>query len=137
VSAPPSPSEALSSLAVVASVLLGLAFVVAGGSKLSAGPAWPDQARGLGAPSFVIPVVPWFEIGLGAILIVQLAPVPAGILALVTLVVFTGLIARRLAQGQHPPCACFGAWSAKPLGPGHLVRNGVLIALALVVIVAS
>jgi uncharacterized membrane protein YphA (DoxX/SURF4 family) len=127
----------LSSLAVVASVLLGLAFVVAGGSKVAAGPAWPDQARGLGAPSFVIPVVPWFEIGLGAILIVQLAPVAAGLVALATLLVFTGLIVRRLTQGQHPPCACFGAWSAKPLGPGHLVRNGVLIALALVVIVAS
>jgi uncharacterized membrane protein YphA (DoxX/SURF4 family) len=127
----------LSSLAVVASVLLGLAFVVAGGSKVAAGPAWPDQARGLGAPSFVIPVVPWFEIVLGAILIVQLAPVAAGVIALATLLVFTGLIARRLAQGQHPPCACFGAWSAKPLGPGHLVRNGVLIVLAVVTIAAN
>jgi uncharacterized membrane protein YphA (DoxX/SURF4 family) len=127
----------LSSLAVVASVLLGLAFVVAGGSKLAAGPAWPDQARGLGAPSFVIPVVPWFEIVVGAILIVQLAPVAAGVVALATLLIFTGLIARRLAQGQHPPCACFGAWSAKPLGPGHLVRNGVLIVLAVVTIAGS
>ncbi len=34
---PPSTSEALSSLAVVASVLLGVAFVVAGGSKIAAG----------------------------------------------------------------------------------------------------
>ncbi len=127
----------MSSLAVVASVLLGLAFVVAGGSKVAAGPAWPEQARGLGAPSFVIPVVPWFEIGLGAVLIVQLAPVAAGVVALATLLVFTGLIARRLAQGRHPPCACFGAWSAKPLGPGHLVRNGVLIVLAVVTVTAS
>jgi uncharacterized membrane protein YphA (DoxX/SURF4 family) len=127
----------LSSLAVVASVLLGLSFVVAGGSKVAAGQAWPEQARGLGAPSFVIPVVPWFEIVLGAILIVQLAPLAAGVVALATLLVFTGLIARRLAQGQHPPCACFGAWSAKPLGPGHLVRNGVLIVLAVVTIAAS
>ena len=127
----------MSSIAVVASVLLGLAFVVAGGSKVAAGPAWPEQARGLGAPSFVIPVVPWFEIVLGAILIVQLAPVAAGVVALATLLVFTGLIARRLAQGRHPPCACFGAWSAKPLGPGHLVRNGVLILLAVVTIAAG
>jgi uncharacterized membrane protein YphA (DoxX/SURF4 family) len=126
----------LSTLAVVASVLLGLAFVVAGGSKVAAGAAWPEQARGLGAPSFVIPVVPWFEIVLGAILIVQLAPVAAGVVALATLLVFTGLIVRRLAQGRHPPCACFGAWSAKPLGPGHLVRNGVLILLAVVTIAA-
>ena len=84
----------------------------------------------------MIPVVPWFEIVLGAILIVQLAPVAAGVVALATLLVFTGLIVRRLAQGRHPPCACFGAWSAKPLGPGHLVRNGVLILLAVVTIAA-
>jgi uncharacterized membrane protein YphA (DoxX/SURF4 family) len=127
----------LSSLAVVASVLLGLAFVVAGGSKVAAGRAWPEEARGLGAPSFVIPVVPWFEIVVGASLIVQLAPVVAGGVALVTLLIFTGLIARRLAQGQHPPCACFGAWSAQPIGPGHLVRNAVLILLAVVTIAAN
>jgi uncharacterized membrane protein YphA (DoxX/SURF4 family) len=127
----------LSSLALVASVLLGIAFVVAGGSKVAAGPAWPEQALGLGAPPFVIPLVPWFEIVLGAILIVQLAPAPAGVVALATLLIFTGLIVRRLAQGQHPPCACFGAWSAKPLGPGHLVRNGILIVLAVVTIVGS
>jgi uncharacterized membrane protein YphA (DoxX/SURF4 family) len=127
----------LSSLAVVTSILLGLAFVVAGGSKVAAGQAWPEQARGLGAPSFVIPVVPWFEIVVGAVLIVQLAPVAAGVVALVTLVIFTGLIALRLAQGRHPPCACFGTWSAKPIGPGHLVRNGVLILLAVVTIAAG
>jgi uncharacterized membrane protein YphA (DoxX/SURF4 family) len=127
----------LSSLAVVTSILLGLAFVVAGGSKVAAGQAWPEQARGLGAPSFVIPVVPWFEIVVGAVLIVQLAPVAAGVVALVTLLIFTGLIALRLTQGRHPPCACFGTWSAKPIGPGHLVRNGVLILLAVVTIAAG
>ncbi len=135
-SEPPSTSESLSSLAVIASVLLGAAFLVAGGSKIAAGEAWPEQARGLGAPSFVIPVLPWFEIVLGAALVAQVAPVPVAVVALVTLVAFTALIARRLAQGAHPPCACFGAWSAKPLGAGHLVRNGVLILLAVVVIAA-
>ncbi len=80
--------------------------------------------------------MPWFEIVLGAVLVVQVAPIPAAVIALVTLVAFTGLIVRRLAQGEHPPCACFGAWSAKPLGPGHLVRNGVLMLLAVIVIAA-
>jgi uncharacterized membrane protein YphA (DoxX/SURF4 family) len=126
----------LSSLAVVASVLLGIAFLVAGGSKIAAAEAWPVQARGLGAPLFVIPVLPWFEIVLGALLVVQVAPIPVAVVALITLVAFTGLIVRRLAQGEHPPCACFGAWSAKPLGPGHLVRNGVLMLLAVIAIAA-
>ena len=53
------------------------------------------------------------------------------------LVVFTVLIGVASSQGRHPPCACFGAWSAKPIGPGHLVRNGVLIVLGVVSLVAN
>jgi hypothetical protein len=44
--------------AVVASVVVGVAFVVAGASKLAAGPSWPVQARGLGAPDWSIGLVP-------------------------------------------------------------------------------
>ena len=54
----------------------------------------------------------------------------AGLVALLLLGSFTALIVRRLAEGKRPPCACFGAWSAKPLGAGHVVRNGALIVLA-------
>ncbi|MET0908849.1 MAG: MauE/DoxX family redox-associated membrane protein [Ilumatobacteraceae bacterium] len=117
-------------VAVVASIVLGVAFVVAGGSKIAAGPSWPTQARGLGAPDWTVPFVPWVEIVVGAALIAQfLRPWPA-VVALALLIAFTALIGRALAQGRHPPCACFGAWSAKPIGPGHLVRNGALIVLA-------
>ena len=126
----------MSSLAVVASILLGIAFLVAGGSEIAAGEAWPAQARGLGAPSFVIPVLPWFEIVLGALLVMQVVPVLAAATALVVLVLFTALIARRLVQGQHPPCACFGTLSTKPLGRGHVVRNVAFMALAVAALVA-
>jgi uncharacterized membrane protein YphA (DoxX/SURF4 family) len=119
-----------------ASILLGLVFVVSGGSKVAAGPAWPQQARALGAPRSVVPVLPWLEIVLGAVLVVQLAPVVAAAMALVVLAAFTALIVRRLSEGEHPPCACFGAWSAKPLGPGHVVRNVVFMALAVVALFA-
>lgn len=119
----------MNTVAIVASVALGLAFLVAGGSKLAAGAAWPVQAAALGAPRVTIPIVPWVEIAIGASLVVQLfAPIPA-LAAMSLLVVFTALIARRLAAGEHPVCACFGAWSASPIGAGHLVRNGALLAL--------
>jgi len=108
---------------------------VAGGSKLAAGTSWPEQARGLGAPGVVIPVLPWLEVALGAILVVQVASVAAGMAALGLLASFTMLIVRRLSLGEHPPCACFGAWSAAPLGWGHVVRNAVLAVLAVVTIV--
>ncbi len=121
----------MSAVGVVASILLGLVFLVSGGSKIAAGPAWPEQARALGAPMFVVPVLPWVEIVLGAILAMQLAPMVAAAAALVLLVGFTALIVRRLMQGRHPPCACFGSWSAKPLGAGHVARNAGFIVLAI------
>jgi uncharacterized membrane protein YphA (DoxX/SURF4 family) len=126
----------MSAVGLVASILLGLVFLVSGASKLAAGPAWPEQARALGAPSFVVPVLPWFELVLGAVLVMQLAPTLAAAAALVVLVGFTALLLRRLAEGRHPPCACFGAWSSKPLGRGHVVRNLGFIALAAVALLA-
>lgn len=120
----------MSAVGLVASILLGVVFLVSGGSKLASGSAWPEQARGLGAPSFVVPVLPWFEIVLGAVLVTQLVPTFAAAAALLVLAAFTVLILRRLAEGQRPPCACFGAWSAKPLGRGHVIRNLCFIGLA-------
>ena len=126
----------MSAVGLVASVLLGFVFLVSGGSKIAAGPAWPEQAAGLGAPSIVVPVLPWAEIVLGAILVMQVAPVAAAATALVVLAAFTALIIRRLAQGRHPPCACFGAWSAKPLGAGHVVRNAGFMVLGVLALFA-
>lgn len=115
---------------VVAAIIVGAVFLVAGGSKIASGPEWPVQARGLGAPAVTIPFVPWIEIVIGAVLIVQIARRPAALAALVVLVTFTALLGAQLARGHRPPCACFGTWSVKPLGIGHLARNGLLVGLA-------
>jgi hypothetical protein len=124
-------------VSVVASIVVGIALLVAGGAKIAAGPAWPAQARGLGAPAVTIPVVPWVEIVVGALCCVQIAaPWPAAA-ALALLLSFSVLLGARLAQGLHPPCACFGSWSAKPLSWRHLVRNAALMAVAVVAIVAA
>lgn len=116
-------------VSLVASLLLGAAFVVAGASKLAAREAWPAQAVGLGAPFFVVPYVPWVELAVGATLIAQIAePIPA-LVAIMLLLLFSLLIAKRLSEGRRPACACFGAWSAKPIGPEHLARNAALLVL--------
>ncbi|MEP1123469.1 MAG: MauE/DoxX family redox-associated membrane protein [Ilumatobacter sp.] len=116
----------------IAAVLVGVAFVVAGGSKLAARASWPAQARGLGAPAWTVPLVPWVELGIGASLIVQLLRVPMAVAAALLLFVFSALIVRKLAAGEHPPCACFGAWSVRPIGWGHVGRNAALLVLAAV-----
>jgi hypothetical protein len=120
----------MSAVAAAAAIVLGLAFLVAGVAKLAAGRDWPSMAATMGVPATVAAAVPWLELVLGGALVVRLAmPVPA-IAAILLLVAFTVVIARRLAAGGHPPCSCFGAWSARPLGPAHVARNAVLLALA-------
>lgn len=121
----------MSTVSSVAGVVLGLAFVVAGASKLAAGQSWPAQAHGLGAPSVAISPLPWLELAIGAALVAQLAEPWPAVVAIALLVAFSALIARRLAEGRRPPCACFGAWSARPIGPGHLARNFALMVLGL------
>lgn len=128
-------------VATVASVVLGVAFVVAGAAKLASGDQWPVLAAALGVPQIamrvVVPVLPIVEIVVGSGLIVQLWPRALAVLALVMLAGFSVQLARELAGGRHPVCACFGTWSARPLGPSHLVRNGLLAVLAAVVIVGA
>ena len=114
----------------IAAVALGAVFVIAGAAKVALGTAWPAQARAMGAPMPVATVVPGIELIVGAALITRLAmPLPA-LAAIALLVAFSVLIARQLVDGRHPPCACFGAWSHRPLSGGHLVRNAALLVVA-------
>jgi uncharacterized membrane protein YphA (DoxX/SURF4 family) len=122
---------------VVARIALGAVFVVAGASKLSAGRAWPEQARRLGISRPVALVVPWFELALGAMAVVGLVPAVVAAVALGALVAFTAVLVRTLRQGRRPPCACFGAWSARPLGWQHVARNAAFVSLAVVALVTS
>lgn len=120
----------MGAVGVVASVAIGLVFVVAGASKMARGRDWPAQARELGAPAWLTPFVPWWEMVVGALLIVDLvAPWPA-LAAALTLTIFTVLIVVNLRRGHHPQCACFGAWSTAPLGVRHVWRNAGFLALA-------
>ena len=121
-------------VAAAAAVLLGIAMLVAGGGKL-ASPSWPEHARGLGAPAWSVPGVPWIEIGLGALLVVQWSRPLVAAATAALLVVFTVLLVLRLAEGRRPPCACFGGFSTRPIGPWSVVRNVALIGLAIIAIV--
>jgi uncharacterized membrane protein YphA (DoxX/SURF4 family) len=115
---------------VVASVVLGAVFVVSGVTKIAARQQWRAQAADLGVPSFVVGGLPFAELGIGALLVAQIARRPVAIVAAVVLLAFTTLLMVRLSQGRRPPCACFGVLSSKPISWTNLIRNIAFIALA-------
>lgn len=116
-------------VAVVAALLLGAAFVLAGAAKIAMGRRWPAQAKEFGVPWQLAQFVPWWELVVGALLAAQVArPITAWI-AVATLAVFSSMVGLQLLRGQHPPCACFGAWTPKPIGVQTLARNAGLAAL--------
>lgn len=123
---------------IITSSILGVVFLAAGATKLANHARWSTEARALGVPQqldWSMPFLPYVEIALGAALVAQIAPVVFAGIALLLLAAFTLLIARVLAGGRRPSCACFGTWSARPLGRGHIVRNVALMALAIVALV--
>jgi uncharacterized protein YjeT (DUF2065 family) len=123
-------------VAFAAALLTGLVFVVAGVTKMSSPSLWRSQASGLRVPTGVAVVVPYVELALGALLMVQVQRPAMAWVAVAVLLAFSTVLARQLLRGLHPPCACFGSLSARPIGAGTLVRNGVLLAVALVAALA-
>ena len=122
---------------VAASVLLGALFLGAGVTKVANPQQWRAQSAELGVPDAVATVMPYVELSVGALLIAQLARRPVAVVAGLLLIAFTTLLVVRLLQGRRPPCACFGAWTANPIGWSNVARNAAFIALALVVALGS
>lgn len=124
----------MSVVAFLVAVALAATFGMAAGAKLADRPATARGFRALGLPSpYPLAVlVPLMEAVLAGLLLIM-PNVGAGA-AVVLLALFSALIAGRLAQGVHAPCACFGG-SGGPLSWRHLVRNAGLLLAALIVVV--
>jgi len=119
-----------SSWGIAAAVVVAAVFLLAGVLKLARPSEWRAQAVGLGVPRVVANVVPFVEIVVGAALLVQWQRHPVAWVACGLLAAMTALLALRLTQGRRPPCACFGSLSSRPIGAGHLARNTVFMAIA-------
>jgi uncharacterized membrane protein YphA (DoxX/SURF4 family) len=122
-------------IADAASIVLGVVFVVAGASKLAAPRSWTAQAAGLGVPSGPALIVPPLEVVLGGVLVSGWGAPLAIWCALAVLAAFTVVLVVNLARGRRPACACFGAWSASPIGWGHVARNAVFGVIGVVALV--
>lgn len=116
-------------IGVGARLVLGAVFLIAGIAKLR-DDAWPQTARRFGLPPAPATVLPYAELALGALLVVQLRQSAWAALALLAL--FTGVTAAHAARHDDVPCGCFGSASTKPVTWRTVARNVGLCALALV-----
>ena len=119
-------------MAHVARVVLAVTFAFSGIAKLRTWRALPGAMRAFGIPSRAAGaaaiVVPAVELGLAVALVVAWDSNAPVWIAIAVLVVFTALLVR--AAVRHVPCPCFGAVHDEPVGPAAVVRNGVLLAIA-------
>ncbi|HET8589778.1 MAG TPA: MauE/DoxX family redox-associated membrane protein [Nakamurella sp.] len=121
---------------------LAAVFLISGIAKAATPRATAGAAGDLGVPAgwttAIAVLLPAVEILVAGLLV----PTPTAVLGSVAgtalLAAFTVLIAVNLAHGRRPSCACFGALSAQAAISGRtLVRNGVLLAASVTVLVAT
>ena len=115
-----------------AAVALAAIFAIAAVAKLRNLAATERDFIGLGLPraSFFARFVPLAELSIVALLLI--VPPAGAIAALISLAFFTTFLIGRLRAGVHAPCACFGASKAQPISALNVIRNLLLMALAIV-----
>src|SRR5262245_9071898 len=133
-----SRSKVLPVLVVLLRVILGGIFIYAGYLKLR--DPWQLFAASIASyelvPMWMAEIVaktlPWFEVAVGAGMIVgwRLLPAASSGTALL-LVVFNGLVWNAFLRGKEIDCGCFGPGEA--LTWKTLVRDGAMLAGALLV----
>jgi hypothetical protein len=124
--------------------LIAVVFAVSAVGKMRTAPVRLAFRRSLAdmavlptrAVGTVAAAVPILEAAVVVLLVVPPTAALGCLLALALLVTFTTGIAIVLRRGTQAGCLCFGT-TERPYGPRHLVRNGLLAAVALAGAVAS
>jgi peroxiredoxin len=129
------------SAGVVARIVLFAVFMVAGATKLLDRSGIRKALVGFGVPEGLSKPVgialPLAEIAIGFALLPQATAWPATFAAIALLCVFLVVIGINLAKGRKPDCHCFGQIHSAPIGPSTLVLNGVLLAVAAVIVITG
>ena len=129
-------------LDLAARALLGFVMALAVVGKLSSSANWRQFIRSLDSFSWVPrPLRPAIAVAVvvaeAAVTILLVPPsterVGAALGALLLIVLSAALVAARIA-GRDVRCACFGA-DDRPVGAWHLIRNAVLVLVAVAVAV--
>jgi peroxiredoxin len=121
----------------IARLVLVAVFAVAGWAKLSDRPGTRQAVLEFGVPqalarpvAFLLPLA---ELVAAGLLLFSGSAVLGAVGAAVLLGLFIVAIAVSLARGRRPDCHCFGQVHSEPVGAKTLVRNVVLVGVAVFV----
>jgi hypothetical protein len=122
-------------------LILAAVFAVAAVAKLLDRDGARQAVRSFGVPEALAPpvagVLPILELAVAVALVDTTSAVVGAAAAAVLLALFMAGIAVTLARGRQPDCHCFGALHTAAVGRRTLVRDGVLLAAAVVVAAAG
>ncbi len=131
----------MSAAVLLVRLVLAAVLAAAGLAKLADREGTGRAVVDFGVPARFAPPVsvllPLAELGAAALLVVPATARWGGLLALLMLAFFVTAIAVNLAKGRRPDCRCFGQVHSAPAGWSTLVRNAVLAAAAVFVVVAG
>jgi len=131
----------VATVALALRLLLAVVFATAGVGKLldreGSVKALGQFGVGGGAARIGGIALPIAELAVAVALIFPPSATIGAIGATLLLVAFIAGISRALLLGINPDCHCFGQIHSAPAGPSTLVRNGVLAAMALIVLIAG
>lgn len=123
---------------LVIRVLLAAIFAIAGVAKLMDLQGTRTAVAGFGVPerfsTLASIAIPGAELAAAVLIVPASTAVAGGWTAIALLVLFSLAAVTNLVRGRRPKCHCFGQLHSAPIGPGLLVRNAVLIGLAVVIV---
>ncbi|MFV0523173.1 MAG: MauE/DoxX family redox-associated membrane protein [Acidimicrobiales bacterium] len=117
-------------IAHVAAALLAVVLTVAAVAKLVRPRRTRDELAGLGlvaSPALAV-VVPVIELTTAALLVVR--PAWGGVLAFALITAFTAVLVQVIRSGRVARCACFGSLGSEVVSRSGVIRNGLLLVLA-------
>jgi hypothetical protein len=119
-------------LALVARLTLASAFALSAGTKLARSAAFTASLSEFGVPAarLVARLLPPVEGGLAVALVALPRQSWPAFAAIAVLALFTGAVVANLAGGRETPCPCFAAAGGRPVSAATVLRNGLLLALA-------
>ncbi len=129
------------SLTTVGRLVLGLVFAAAAVGKLARRRDGAVDVEAFGVPPRmagpVAALLPVAELAVAGSMLWAPSAVAGAAAGLFLLVLFTCLVGLNLRRGRRPPCRCFGRASETPIGIGTVLRNVVLMGLAVLVLLGA